>query len=109
MLDREIGLAGPDPEKATHIPAAGEGRVERQCSVDQPDHRLDILAEIRQDEGGVDEYARVVLSRLERLPREFDGLATGCLRLFGPAVSDNGHVTERRPGQRGTVMPIDRD
>ncbi len=41
MLDREIGLAGPEPENATHIPAAGEARVERECSVDQPDHGAD--------------------------------------------------------------------
>jgi len=45
MLDREIGLAGPEPEKAAYIPAAGEARVERQRSVDQPDHGADILAE----------------------------------------------------------------
>ena len=86
MLDREIGLTGPDPENAAHKPAAGEARVERQRTVDQPDHGADVLAEISQHEGGVGEDARVVLPRLERLPSKIAGLAASCLRLLGPAV-----------------------
>ena len=109
MLDREIVLTGPDPENAAQIPAAGEARVERQRTVDQPDHGADILAEIRQHEGGVGEDARVVLRHLERLPSKIDGLAAVCLRLFGPAVTDEPQVADRRPGQCRPVMRIDRD
>ena len=53
------------------IPAAGEARVERQRTVDQPDHGADILAELRQHKGGVGEDARVVLAHLEA-PAEQD-------------------------------------
>src|SRR5437660_11050257 len=109
MLEREIGLAGIYPEKAAHKPAAGIARVERERTVDQPDHRADILAEIRQHEGGVGEDARVVPRYLERLPSEIAGLAAGCLQVFSPAVSDEPHVAERRPGECRGVMPIDRD
>src|SRR5260370_23257010 len=109
MLDREIGLAGPDPEKAAHIPAAGEARVERERTVDQPHHGADVLAELSQHESGVGEDARVVLCHLERLPSEIAGPAAGRLRLFGPAVSDEGHGADRRPGQRRPVAPIDRN
>ena len=45
MLNREIVLTGPNPEKAAQIPAAREARVERERAVDQPDHGADILAE----------------------------------------------------------------
>src|SRR6516164_6816445 len=98
MLDREIWLTGPDPQKATHKPAASEARVESQRPVDQSDHGLYILAEIRQHESGVDEYTRVVISDFERLPREFDGLLTRFFRLCRPAVSDDRHMTEGCPG-----------
>ena len=109
MLDREIVLTGKDPEKAAHKPAAGEARVERQRTVDQPDHGTDILAELRQHLGGVGEDARVVLRHLERLPSKIAGLAAICLRRFGPAVNDEPHVADRRPGKCRPVMRIDRD
>jgi hypothetical protein len=67
------------------------------------------LAEKRQHEGGVGEDARVVLRHLERLPSEIAGLAAGRLRRFGPAVSDELQVTDRRPGECSPVKPIDRD
>ena len=66
MLDREIGLAGKQPEKTAQIPAAGIARVDRERPVDQPDHRTDILAELSQHSRGVGEDAGVVLPRLER-------------------------------------------
>ena len=51
-------------------PAAGKARVERERTVDQPDHGADILAETSQRKGGVGEDARVVLGHLERPPSE---------------------------------------
>src|SRR6516164_3530327 len=109
MLDREVGLTGPDPEHAAPIPAASEARVERQRTIDQPDHGADILAEIRQRLRGIGEGARVVLRHLERLSRKSCGLATVGLRRFGPAVIDQPHVVDRRPGKRRPVIGINRD
>src|SRR6516164_5587484 len=97
MFEREIGLTGPDPEKAAQIPAAGEARVDHKRTVDQPDHGTDVLAEIGQHEGGVGEDARVVFSDLQGPTCEFDGLATACLRCFDPAVSDEVEMADRRP------------
>jgi hypothetical protein len=88
MLDRDIGLAGPEPENAAHKPAAGIARVDRERTVDQPHHGGDILAEIRQRESGVGKNARIVVHLLERLPSKIAGLAAGCLRVFGPAFSN---------------------
>jgi hypothetical protein len=72
MFDREIGFTGKGPENAAQKPAAGEARVERQRSVDQPDHGTYVLAEMSQNKGRVGEDARVVLRHLERLPSEIN-------------------------------------
>src|ERR1700736_793287 len=109
MLDCEISLAGPEPETAAQIPAAGEARVERERAVDQPEHGADVLAELCQHPGGGSEDARVVLPHLERLPSKIDGFAAGCLRRVGPAVKDEPHMAHRRKGQCRSVMSIDRD
>src|SRR5215813_8640125 len=109
MLDREIVLTGPGPEAAAKMPAAGKARVECQRTVDQPDHGADVLAEIRQQGGGVGEDTRVVLPGLERLPSKIDALAAICLRLFGPVGSLEVQVAVRRPGQCGPATRIDRN
>src|ERR1043166_3131127 len=109
MFDRENVLTGPDPEGAARIPAAGKAWVECQRTVDQPDHRADVLAEIRQQAGGVGEDTGVVLPRLERLSSKVDALAAVCLRLFGPVGSLEVQVADRSQGQCGPVTGIDRD
>src|SRR5690349_10684361 len=109
MRDREVGLTGLYPEKTANIPAAGEARVERERTVDQPDHGTDVLPELTQHESGVREDAGVVLPRLERTPGKIYALAAGCLRRFSPTVSDQPQVADRCPGECRSVMPIDRD
>src|ERR1700730_7071184 len=106
MLDSEIELTGEQPQKAAHKPTAGEARVERQCTVDQPDHGADIFAETRQHKGGDDENARVVLSDLECLPSKLDAAAAEFLRFCGPAVIDKPHVAVRHPGKCRAKLPI---
>src|SRR5271155_5990350 len=46
MLDREIGLTGPQPENTAQKPAAGEARGEREGTVDQCHRGTDLFAEI---------------------------------------------------------------
>jgi len=75
MLDREIGLAGPEPEVTAQIPAVGEARVERKRPVDQPNHGADVFAEQGQHEGSIGEDARIARSRFERVPDRIYGFA----------------------------------
>src|SRR4029077_11126705 len=89
MLDREIGFTGIYPEKAAHKPAEGEARVEHQRTVDQPNHRTDILADLRQHEGCVGKDARVVGRRVGRLPSEIAGLAPAAFFEAGGTVIDS--------------------
>jgi hypothetical protein len=51
VLDRDIGLARPDPEQAAGVPPAREARVVRQRLVDQCNHRVYVFAEIGKREG----------------------------------------------------------
>src|SRR5215472_5478715 len=60
MLDRDVGLAGPHPERSADRPAARKAGVECEGAIDQRDHRADILAEISQRQGGVGQGARIV-------------------------------------------------
>src|SRR6516165_9629945 len=108
MLYREIRISGPGSEKAAQIPAVGEARVKRQRTVDQPDHRADVLAEPRQHKGRVGQDLRVALPRRERLPCERDAFAADWLRRVGPAVGDEPQVTDRCPSECRPVMQIDR-
>jgi hypothetical protein len=52
MFDRDVGLTRPIPEGATEQPTAREIRVERQGTVDQCHHGVDVLAKIGQRNGG---------------------------------------------------------
>ena len=45
MLDRQIRLPGPQPEKAADVPAARVARIEGESAIDQRDHRIDVFAE----------------------------------------------------------------
>jgi len=60
MLDRDVGLARPNPEEAADMPAAGVVRIPRQGMLNQSYHRADVFAEIGQREGGIRQDAWVV-------------------------------------------------
>src|SRR5437016_5008546 len=97
MLDRQIGLTRPQPDNAASKPTECEARVERERTVDQPDHGVDILSEATQYESRVGKDARVVLRHLKRLSRQIAGLAPICLRRFGPVVAGEVKVADRSP------------
>jgi hypothetical protein len=96
MFNGEIGFTGERSYNAAQKPTSGVARVERERTVDQSDHCAYFLAELSEHMGGVGEHSRVILCHLKRLPSEFDGLATARLRIFGPAVSDEPQVADRR-------------
>ena len=103
------GWPAHSPENAADGPAAGVVRVERQRTVDQRDHRADVLAEIGQREGGIRQDARVVAGHFEGPPGEIDALQTVRSGVFAPAVKNQPITADRRPGERGPVMRIARD
>jgi|HubBroStandDraft_6_1064221.scaffolds.fasta_scaffold33304_5 hypothetical protein len=60
MLDREVGVARKKPENAADMPTPCKIRVQRKGTIDQRNHCADILAEIGQGEGGIDNNLRIV-------------------------------------------------
>jgi hypothetical protein len=53
MLDREIRLAGPQPEKTADVPATREARIEGEGAIDRCDHRIQVFAEHGERHCGV--------------------------------------------------------
>ena len=86
MLDREIGLPGPQPEPAADVPTAGEARVECKARSTKRDGGIDVLAEVAKRVGGPAEDVRVVASDPKSAPGKIDALAGGLPRIIGPAV-----------------------
>jgi len=53
MIDRDIRLTRPKPEKTADTPAASLVWVECQCAIDQPYRGADVVAERGQHQGGI--------------------------------------------------------
>jgi len=47
-------------------------RIEGESAIDQHEHRIDVLAETGEREGGVSQHARVVSRRLQGPASEID-------------------------------------
>src|SRR5882757_1049132 len=109
MLNRNIGLARPPPEDSADVPAAREIRVERQGTVDQRNHRADVLAEIGQRLGSIDEDAGIVARRLQAPPCKINRLSTIRLRIFAPTLKINPKTAGCGQSERGSVTRIARD
>ena len=99
MLDRDIGLTRKPPQDAANIPTARIARVERQRTIDQPDHRPDVLAEIGKRKAGIGKRARVVASDLQGPMREIGAPAPVRLRVFAQPVDDRAAGGRPRPKQ----------
>src|SRR5215831_3459822 len=63
-LDRKVGLTRPKPKDAADVPAACEIRVERQCTLYERHHGVDILAEPGESDGGIGQDSRILSCNL---------------------------------------------
>jgi len=91
------------------VPAAREVRVERQGTVNQRHHGVDIFAEIGQREGDIRQNVRVVAGHFQGSPGEIGALPTVRLRIFAPAVPYEPTTAESGPAEGGSVTRIARD
>ena len=46
VLDRNVGLTRPDPERAADAPSACRTRIQRKCTINERHHGSDVFAEI---------------------------------------------------------------
>jgi hypothetical protein len=75
VADRST-VAGPQPEDAINTPAVGEAWVERNGTIDQRHHRVDVFAKVSQWQGGIHRDARIVTGHFQGSPSEIDALPT---------------------------------
>src|SRR5215472_9780301 len=109
MLDRNVGPARPIPEGAADVPAACVIRIERQGTVNQLDHYVDILAEIGKRMGCIREDARIVARHFQGLPCELGALQAVRLPIFAAIVTKQPKTALRGPGERGPVTRVARN
>src|SRR5215831_9876821 len=109
MRDRQIRLAGPQTKETADIPSAGGARVERKGALDDRDHGVDVLAELRQHKGGIGENRGVIARSFKRPSSRLYPAATGGLRFIAPAIEVAPHMAHRGPGKGWPVIWIARD
>src|SRR4029077_7994396 len=66
MLDRDILVAGPQPQPPAYPPAAVEARIEVESAVNQRDCRLDILSKVSEHRSDTGDRARIAGRGLQR-------------------------------------------
>ena len=70
MLDRQIGLPGPQPEPTAAPPTNREARVQLERTVDQRDGGYNVFAEVSQNVSAVSEDIRVIARGRKRPARQ---------------------------------------
>jgi hypothetical protein len=93
-------------EDAADEPAAREIRVECQGALDQPHHRSDILAEIRQRERAIRQDAWVFAGYFQRSCREPNTFRTVSLPIFAHTVIMKPKAANRCIGEGRPVTRI---
>ena len=106
MLDREIRLACPQPEKTADVPAACEARIESKGVINQRDHGIDVFAEHGERHCGVGQDARVVPRHLDRTPSEVDPPRPDRFPIRGVEVYSQMLAALCRKPKRGAVMRV---
>src|SRR5947209_3972935 len=106
MLDRDVGLARPQPDDAAEEPAACETRVQLQGPIDQRRRGADVLAEIGEHMGGIREDARIVAGHLQGPPGKIDALAAVRLGILARAIETEPLAADRGPGECRPIARI---
>jgi hypothetical protein len=106
VLDRHIGLARPQPEDTADVPSTREARIERQRTVDQRYHGIDVLAEKRKRLSGIREDAGVVFSHFECTLGEIGALPNIRCQILTPVIIHESIAAERGPSEGGPVIRV---
>jgi len=106
MLDREIGVARPQPEPSAPLPATSGTRIEFQAAVEQGDGDGDFFAEVAECVSRLTEDIRIVAGYLKGPLGECDAFPATYLRVLGPAVDMHLEMAGRCLNQSGAVARI---
>ena len=98
MLDRNVGLTRPDPERATDAPSARKTRIQRECTIDERRHAPDVFAQIGRRRGNIHQYARVVRGHFQGPACEIEALGRVRIRIFTATVAYQHRTTDCSEG-----------
>ena len=60
VVDREVGPAAPYPELGAYQPATRKARIEHECAINERQHGIHVLAEIRERVSGIDQGVGII-------------------------------------------------
>src|SRR5215469_8135391 len=105
MLDRQIRLAGKQPQPAAPIPSIGKARIEKESAIDQGEGRIDILAETPEHYGGAAKDTRVIGGGTQGLAGKINRRTAVCrfLAIIGPVVVFKVDPVGRCHGESETI------
>ena len=106
MLDRNVGLTRPDPERATDAPSARKTRIQRECTIDERRHAPDVFAQIGRRHGNIHQYARIVTGHFQGPAREIEAFTPVQIRIFTATVAHQHSTTNCSERECGSVMRI---
>jgi len=106
MLDCEIVLACTVFEHSADVPPARKARVERQRAIYQCHHRADVLAEMRERQGGIRKDAWVLTGDLQGAPSEIASLVAVALRVLARTIGAHPQEADRCPGECRPVARV---
>src|SRR5271168_4773510 len=106
MLDREIGVPGPQSQPTAVDPAAGIARIELDATIDQCGRRIEIPAGVAERVGSPAKGIWVVASAAQCALGKIDGAPAVQLGIIGPAADVEMSVTLRRQGEGEIVVRI---
>src|SRR5215469_9713905 len=86
MLDREVVLAGPQPELGAHVPAASKAGVQLQGSVGKIQRRRDILSEVTESIGSACKNVWIVSGVAQCPSGKIDAFVPGRLQIVRPTT-----------------------
>src|SRR5262245_5412697 len=86
MLNRKIGVSGPQPKPSALNPAKCEAWIEVQSAINQGDGWIDVRLEIAEDLSGVAEDIGIVASSPKRAASKIDAILAVPLPILAPTV-----------------------
>jgi hypothetical protein len=109
MLDRQIRLPSPQPEKTADVPAARVAWIERESAINQRDHRIDVFAETGESQCCLNQYAGSVLRHPDSPSSEIYAFLPDRVSVRSGGVGCQIHATVRREAESRTVVWVAAD
>ena len=107
MLDCTLSFACKQPQSAADIPATCMARVEPQCTVDDCDHRSDVLPEPAEGKCRVSQCPGVVAGHAQRTMTKIHALPAVRIWILARSVCAEAEAADRSKTQSRPIVWIE--